>query len=134
MTDISEQDERKARNWLATAVCYTHQQDAIDARHRATILALLDRPRTTMPRPEDVPASVMVPIADQVSVPYAEFRAVYRALWDHYNPPPAPKKVEAWAVVSRDGNYWYYTTKEFAEDNAEAMPGSRIVRLVEADQ
>lgn len=120
-------DEREAREWLKHAEHFEYLDDE-DAKHRATILALLDAPR--MPRPEDVPASVMVPIADRFGFPYADFRCLYRALYDHYTAPPP--KVEAWCVMWPDNYISVHADEAQAKRNAEGNPKARIVKLVEA--
>ena len=129
MTDITADDEREAREWLRLTASYT---GTTRHKHARTILALLDRPR--MPAPVDVSDAVMVKIADAHRIPYADFRGMYRALYDHYTAPPAPRTHERWLVVCADGTeHGAWRTLERARDMAEHQPGSRIVRLVEAD-
>ena len=132
MTDISEQDEREAREWLKRRA---NGDEPAWADHARTILALLDRPR--MPRPEDVPDEALyafTDVWDNHTTEREPARLAYRALYDHYNPPPAPKKVEAWAVVLADGRVIACADKEHAEWAARDTPPHRIVHLVEADQ
>ena len=134
MTTITD-DEREAREWLKHAEHFEYLDDD-DAKHRATILALLDAPR--MPRPDEVPDEVLDKALNELwveSPSVSDMRAAYRALYDHYTAPPKPQKVEAWAVV------WPHYTAAFTDrEDAEACAANgpqgapcRIVKLVEAD-
>lgn len=99
------EEERKARVWLAQATGPTHYLAVDDDKHRATILALLDRP--VMPRPEEVP----VPVLQNMAGAAADgdgvadgMRAAIKVLHDWRTKPAEPRKVEAWAVKMDDGD------------------------------
>lgn len=133
-------DEREAREWFAEYVNNGGWQypTAYAINKLRTILALLDRP--AMPAPDEVPDEVLNKMQGEWyrsdingGVGFDMMRAAYRALYDHYNPPPAPAKVEAWAVVGVCGNRVMCPTEADAKAISPRHPGSRIVRLVEAD-
>ena len=141
---ISEQDEREARLWLAHAENRQKQNigkykyvENDDVRHRATILALLDR--RVMPRPEDVEEIVFWKAAEATGSTrsFAPYIAnAYRVIYDHYNPQPEPVKVEAWGIAAPTGEIIHVrATEDAARQRAQHCPDDvRIVRLVEADQ
>ena len=121
-------DEREAREWLRNADCGAHGY-AERAKHRATILALLDRP--VMPRPEEVPVKVIA----RMNAIHAEMsmRAAIQVLHDWCTKPAEPRKVEAWAVVTKCGNRFLYTHRRLAEAAAENAIEPRIVHLREVE-
>lgn len=129
MTDISEQDEREAREWLRNADCGAHGY-AERAKHRATILALLDRPRTTMPTPDEVPNEVIA----RMNGIHAEMsmRAAIQVLYDWRTKPAEPEIY--YLVKFSSGGCALAETQKQAQRVCENSPGSRIVHLVEADR
>lgn len=135
MTDISKADEREAREWLSRMASGESEGLTIGVHSTSnarTILALLDR---RMPRPEELDDDdIKAAMARWETTNDGGFtRTVYRALWDRYNPPPAPKKVEMWAIKSARGEPGgVFLQKSDAERCLERASGSRIVRLVEA--
>jgi hypothetical protein len=127
-------DERKARVWLAQVTGQTHYLADDDARHRATILALLDRP--VMPRPEDVPAEVIGAMCAAYrncdTGQFRKMRAAIKVLHDALTK-REPVKVEAWAVICEANDHLLDIYKAKHDAKRNATPGSRIVHLVEAD-
>lgn len=133
MTDITADDEREAREWLKRRA---NGDEPAWADHARTILALLDRPR--MPRPEEVPAKVIDKMWMDAAAHGGGKHGMEIALgvhYDHYNPPPAPKKVEAWGIVAPNGEIIHVRqTEDAARQRAKYCPDDvRIVHLVEAD-
>ena len=141
MTDISKDDEREAREWLAM-IMRSHSTYQCEPDIASTLLALLDRP--VMPKPEEVPDDVRARMAAAYEAakkynpdPYGTpMMAALQVHHDHYTAPPKPAKVEAWAVVWADGHRTAFTYRQDAEtcvaNGPKSAPG-RIVRLVEAD-
>ena len=124
-------DEREAREWLKHAEHFEYLDDE-DAKHRATILALLDAPR--LPKPGTIPLEVLDAMFNAASdnppdssIP--DMAAAYRALYDHYTKPAEPKKGIAWHVV-KGTNWVAYDTRQAAEQYQRQF-GGRIVKLVE---
>ena len=135
-------DEREAREWLERAINawrpgggdYRYSKKD-DAKHRATILALLDRP--VMPRPEDVPSALyraMVRANDQEAIDILGLQAAYRVAYDHYTK-RKPVKVETWVLVMPTGKMVAQGSREYVTEwhAHRDYIGSRIVHLVEAD-
>lgn len=125
-----DNDERAARDWLSN---YTNHISGIDGeKHIDLILRLLDRPVT--PKGSEVPDNVIEAMweayIDEMTFA-GGMRAVIDVLHAHLTAPPAPAKVEAWAVQWPDGTHTVYTAQESA--SFAARNGNfRIVRLVEA--
>ena len=134
MTDISEADEREAREWLLNLV---NNWPRLSDRHARTILALLDRPR--LPKPHEVPDDLLTQMTSEFCAKVVEYapryamRAAYRTLYDHYTAPPAPKKVEAWGVRDKTGLVGTAERQDDAKAWAKQSAGRWVVRLVEAD-
>ena len=129
--DVINDDEREAREWLRHAENFQYLYEK-DAKHRATILALLDRP--PLPRPEDVSYDALyafTDIWDNHTTEHDPARLAYRAFYNHYAQPPAPKPL-GWAVL---GAFDYGGPVLFYDkQNAIVFSnkyGGRIVKLVE---
>lgn len=133
MTDITTDDEREVMDWITRHAALDN--DGWRSKYARTLLALLDRP--VLPRPEDVPDAVLDRMDDAlngIGQKYREaVRSAYRALYDHYTAPPAPKKVEAWGVRDKTGLVGTAERQDDAEAWAKQSAGRWVVRLVEAD-
>lgn len=99
MTDISDRWQPSEAQIRATMDRLQRLADKEhhdpDHSHARTILALLDR---RMPHPADVPDEVWQAANDtfyRFAYTVPGIQAAYRALYDHYNPPPKPQKVAA---------------------------------------
>lgn len=132
---ISDDDEKQAREWLSAATAT--YSGCGDAKHRATILALLDRP--TMPGPDEVPDDVLEEmhrawLASRLGDDALDFRAAIKVLHDWRTKPAEPRKVEAWAVLwPAAGTMTLCDSKEKAEISHKQIGGSRIVHLREVE-
>ena len=99
-----------------------------------TLLALLDR--RTMPTWEEaIKAGVPFMMADAYRESGGDFTHAMRAFYNWAETPAEPRKVEAWAVVTKCGNRFLYAHRRLAEMAAENAINPRIVHLreVEAD-
>jgi hypothetical protein len=138
MTD----DEKEARQTLFAMYRGEFGLELVEPAR--TILSRLDEPR--LPKPEDVPLEVLDAMFSAFARTYQrtnrdDVLAALRVHYDHYTKPPAPKRVEAWAVMFDNKKYrtevWGSQKKaeeraaEFNSRKKNSDTQARIVHLVE---